>query len=167
MADPRAAIGGPTASISPDRRRAQQLLIGGAIGGHVGAAVATVAFFLVRGPDAGFSCLIAAVVALAFYVVGQAVQVQVADAPPARVLTAALVSYGVRVSALGGLLALALTQGDRLSRMDSTAVVVGALAVVVCWLAAEIVTFSRLRFPVFEGGTPNGETSLRSDDSSC
>lgn len=152
---------------SPDTERAQRLLRGGALGGHVGALVATASFFVLAGPAAGVSCLIACVITLAFYITGQAVQVMVADAPPSTVLTAALVSYGVRVSALGGLLAIAMTQRDRWVAMDPTAVVVGTLAVVATWLAAEIITFSRLRFPVFDGGAVNPERAVRPDDSSC
>lgn len=135
---------------SPNVRRAQRLLIGGAVGGHVGALVATAVFFATRGPASGLSCLIAAVVTLVFYMIGQAVQVMVADAPPTKVLTASLISYGVRVSALAGLLAVAMTQSHRLAGMDPVAVVVGTLAVVTTWLGAEIWTFSRLRIPVYD-----------------
>lgn len=143
---------------SPDTVRAQKLLLGGAIGGHVGALIATVAFFVLRGTASGVSCLIACAITLAFYIVGLAVQVMVADAPPSKVLTASLVSYVVRVSALGGLLAIAMTQQHRLTLMDPTAVVVGTLAVVASWLAAEIATFSRLRFPTYDPPSRNPGT---------
>jgi hypothetical protein len=148
MPEPRAGFSRP--ALSPDAQRAQRLLVGGAIGGHAGALVCTAAFFVLKGPTSGVSCLLACAVTLAFYVIGQAVQIRMADADVSKVLTASLLSYGVRVSALGGLLAVALSQQDRLALMDATAVVAGTLTVVVTWLAAEIVTFSRLRFPVFD-----------------
>nr|NLI50629.1 hypothetical protein [Propionibacterium sp.] len=146
--------------LGPNQARALTLLKAGAIGGHLGAAAATGFFVAGRGVTSGLWCLLAAGVTLAFYIVGQAVQVRVADEPPQRVLVAALVSYGVRVSALGGLLAVAITQGERLQTMDRTAVVVGTLAVVVGWLTAEIVAFSRMRVPLYEPpsrkpGTPS------------
>lgn len=143
---------------SPDTQRAQKLLVGGAIGGHIGALAVTVAFFAWRGTASGVSCLIACAITLAFYIVGQAVQVMVADAPPSKVLAASLVSYVVRVSALGGLLAIAMTQQRRLTQMDPTAVVVGTLVVVASWLAAEIVTFSRLRIPAYDPPSRNPGT---------
>lgn len=151
MAEPR---GVPRPEPSPDTRRAQRLLVGGALGGHAGAALCTVAFFALKGPASGLSCLLACAITLAFYVIGQAVQVRMADADVSKVLTASLLSYGVRVSVLGGLLALAFSQQDRLALMDPMAVVAGTLTVVVTWLAAEIVTFSRMRFPVFDEHPP-------------
>lgn len=146
--------------MSPNQARALALLKAGAIGGHLGALVAAVAFYWLRGPASGVWALIAAAVTLAFYIIGQAVQVRVADADPRRVLAASLISYGVRVGALAGLLALAMTQGERLVGLDPAAVVVGTISVVVTWLAAEIVAFSRMRIPVYEPpaskpGTPS------------
>jgi hypothetical protein len=163
MAEPDAAArpvraGSDAVGPSPDTVRAQKLLLGGAIGGHAGALIVTVAFFVLRGTASGVSCLIACAITLAFYIVGQAVQVMMADAAPAKVLTASLASYAVRVSALGGLLAIAMTQQHRLSGMDPLAVVVGTVAVVASWLAAEIATFSRLRFPVYDPPSRNPGT---------
>lgn len=150
------------APISADRARALHLLKAGVLGGHVGALVSSLAFFWTRGPASGVSCLIAAVIALAFYTIGQAVQVAYSDAPTGTVLTASLVSYAVRVSALGGVLALSMTQQERLTSMDPTAVVVGTLAVVGTWLGAEIFAFSRLRFPVFDPPASNSGTGTAS-----
>lgn len=137
-------------TMSDDQARALQLLRAGAIGGHLGAVGSSVCFLAARGLQSAVSCLIAAVVALAFYMIGQAVQVMMADERPQKVLTAALISYGARVSALGGLLALALSRPELFPAMDPVAVVVGTLTVVVTWLAAEIVAFSRMRFPDFD-----------------
>ncbi len=144
---------------SPSQRRALTLLKAGALGGHAGALAVTAFFFATRGVASGVWCLVSAGVALVFYLLGQAVQVRVADEDPERVLVVSLVSYGVRVSALGGLLALALTQGARLESLDRVAVVAGTLTVVVSWLAAEIVAFSRMRFPLYEQQSPKRGTS--------
>jgi len=155
---PESRTGVPRPALGPDAQRRAATAVGGAIGGHTGALVCTAAFFALKGPMSGVSCLLACAVTLAFYVIGQAVQVRMADADVTRVLTASLVSYGVRVSALGGLLAIALSQQERLALMDPTAVVAGTLTVVVAWLAAEIVAFSRLRFPVFDEPAPKRGT---------
>ncbi len=140
----------PRAGLTPNQARALTLLKAGAIGGHAGAAAATGFFLGTRGLASGLWCLLAAGVTLAFYIVGQAVQVRIADEETQRVLVASLVSYGVRVGALGGLLALAVTQADRLETMDPTAVVVGTLTVVVTWLTAEVFAFSRMHIPLYE-----------------
>lgn len=154
-------------SLSDNQQRAMRLLTGGAVGGHAGALLVTVGFFVGRGISSGMSCLIACAVALLFYIVGQAVQVIVADAPPSTVLAASLASYVIRVSALAGLLALSFTVADKVSGLDSAAVVAGMLTVVGTWLVAEIWTFSRLRIPVFDAPSANVERVVRGDDASC
>ena len=148
--EPDAAGPPPAAVSSPNQQRALSLLKAGALSGHAGALVVTAIVFATRGVASGVWCLVAAGVALVFYIVGQAVQVRVADEEPSRVLVVSLVSYGVRVSALGGLLAVAITQGAALGSLDPVAVVAGTLTVVVTWLAGEIVAFSRMRIPLYE-----------------
>lgn len=145
MAEPRPG-GGP----SPNVLRARRLLAGGAAGGHAALLVCVVVFGVVGGVAGAVSAALAGVLTIAFFTIGQAVQVLVADAEPRRVLFAALVSYAGRIAALGALLVVALANRERLSGMDPTAVAVSTIVVVVGWLAAEIWVFSRLRIPVFD-----------------
>jgi ATP synthase protein I len=130
--------------------RARQLLAGGAMGGHAAALIVIGVLYFVRGPGSLASSALTALAVLAFFGVGQLVQIRVADAAPQVVLTAALASYAFRV----GLPALALiavsSDPQRLAGMDRVAVAVTAIVVVLGWLAAEIWTFSRLRIPVFD-----------------
>ncbi|MGC3993262.1 MAG: hypothetical protein QM779_03900 [Propionicimonas sp.] len=144
MAEP-----GPSAP-SPNVLRARRLLAGGAIGGHVALAVCVVGFGVSGGTLSAVSAAIAGILTIAFFTIGQAVQVLVADAEPGRVLLAALLSYAGRMGVLGVLLALALANRERLAGMDPVAVVVTTIAVVAGWLAAEIRVFARLRIPVFD-----------------
>lgn len=131
-------------------QRAARVLKGAAVGGHGGAAVVCSLFFLTRGTDSGVSCLIACAITLLFYVVGQAVQVMVADADAKKILVASLVSYGARVGALAGLLALSYSVQEKLSFLDPEAVVAGTVTVVVSWIVTEVVVISRLRVPAYE-----------------
>ncbi|MFT4296478.1 MAG: hypothetical protein QM582_13805 [Micropruina sp.] len=135
---------------SPNVRRARQLLAGGATGGHAAALIVIGVLFFVRGPESLASSGLTALAVLAFFGIGQLVQIWVADAAPQIVLTAALGSYAFRV----GLPAIALiaisSDPERLAQMDRVAVAVTAIVVVLGWLAAEIWTFSRLRIPVFD-----------------
>lgn len=130
--------------------RARRLLAGGAAGGHVGAILVVALFWLVRGPESGVSAALAAVVTLAFNIIGLGVQVLVADAPARTVMIAALASYGARVSALGIVLMFVLANAERFAVLDPVAIVVGTAVVVFSWLAAEFWTYSRLRIPVFD-----------------
>lgn len=135
---------------SPNVRRARTLLLGSAIGGHA-AALASVGLFLaLRGPAAAAWAAVAAVVTLAFNIIGQGVQVVVADAPARTVFVAALASYLLRVTALGLLLQLVVSNADRFANLDPVAVVVTTIAVVVAWLATEFWVYSRLRIPVYD-----------------
>jgi ATP synthase protein I len=130
--------------------RAVALLKGGLIGGHLAALVVVGAFLVGRGAASAASAAVAAAVTLAFYTVGLAVQVAVADAPPSRVLFASLASYGLRVTVLGLLLAVSLSNAHLVGGMDPVAVVVATVAVVVCWLVGEFWVYARLRIPVHD-----------------
>jgi hypothetical protein len=141
---------GAPAAPSPNVLRARRLLAGGAVGGHAVLASCVAIFWLSGGVAGAISAALAGILTIAFFTIGQAVQVLVADSDPRRVLVAALASYIARVGGLGALLAVALANADRLKAMNTTAVAVTTIAVVLGWLAAEIWVFSRLRLPVFD-----------------
>ena len=145
MADPIRPAGP-----SPNVARARRLLAGGAIGGHVALLIAVTAFGLAGGVAGAISAALAGILTVAFFTIGQAVQILVADADPRTVLFASLVSYIARVGGLGALLALALSNAEKLTSMNTTAVAATTIVVVLGWLGAEIWVFSRLRLPVFD-----------------
>ena len=145
MADPVRGAGP-----SPNVLRARKLLRGGLVGGHLAWLVCIVGFWLASGPRAAASAALGGVLVIAFFTIGQAVQVLMADADPRRVLFASLVSYAVRIGALAALLGVALANRERLAGLEPTAVAVSTIVVVVGWLAGEIRTFMRLRIPVFD-----------------
>lgn len=136
----------PSASVL----RARRLLVGSAIGGHVAALTCVGVFLVTRGAAGGAWSAIAAVVTLAFNIVGQGVQVIVADAPPRTVLLAAMASYVLRVTVLGLLLQLTVMNADRFIALDPVALVVTTIAVVIAWLGTEFWVYSRLRIPVYD-----------------
>ena len=136
--------------LSPNRQRAQRLLIGGLVGGHAVLIVAVVAFWVAQGRLAAFSAAIGGVLTIVFFTIGQAVQVMLAEASPKVVLVGALASFLARVVGLGLLLVLALEHAERLAWFAPVAFAISTIAVVVGWLAAEIWVFSRLRIPVFD-----------------
>ena len=131
-------------------QRARTLLVGSAIGGHAAALVCVLAFLVARGPAAAAWSALAAVVVLAFNIVGQGVQVAVADAPARTVFAAAMGSYLLRVTLLGLLLQLVMVNADRFLAFDAVALVVTTIAVVVVWLGTEFWVYSRLRIPVYD-----------------
>ena len=130
--------------------RARRHLDGGAVGGHVALTVCVVVFGLTGGVPGAISAALAGILTVAFFTIGQAVQVLVADADPRTVLFASLVSYIARVGGLGALLAIALGNAEKLTSMNTTAVAATTIVVVLGWLGAEIWVFSRLRLPVFD-----------------
>ena len=135
---------------SANAQRARQLLAGGAMGGHAAALIVVGVLYFVRGPSSLASSALTALAVLAFFGLGQLVQIWVADAAPQIVLTAALGSYAFRVGLPALALLLISRDPERLAEMDRVAVAVTAIVVVLGWLAAEIWTFSRLRIPVFD-----------------
>jgi hypothetical protein len=145
MAEPDARRG-PSANT----RRAQRLLMAGVAGGHAALLACVVAFALAGGWPGALSAAIAGVVTIAFFTIGQAVQVVVADAPARRILIASLASYVLRVTVLGLLLALALDNADWVAWLDPVAVAATTIAVVIGWLAVELWVYSRMRIPVYD-----------------
>ena len=139
--------------------RARRLLVGGAVGGHAALTVCVVAFGLTGGVPGAISAALAGILTIAFFTIGQAVQVLVADADPRTVLFASLVSYIARVGGLGALLALALSNAEKLTSMNTTAVAATTIVVVLGWLGAEIWVFSRLRLPVFDETERGSDTA--------
>ena len=135
---------------SANTLRARQLLAGGALGGHAAAIIVVAVFFIARGPGSALSAALAALAVLAFFGLGQAVMVWVADADPQVFLLAGLGSYVFRVGLPALALILLARDPSRLAAMDRVAIAVSAIVVVLGWLAAEIWTFSRLRIPVFD-----------------
>ncbi len=147
---------------SPNVERARRLLAGGALGGHL-ALLIMVAIFAGAGGAAGaLSAAVAGILTIAFFTIGQAVQVLAADAPPKKVMIVSLASYGGRVTALGLLLMLALDNAERIALMDPVAVVLTTTVVVFGWLGAEFWVYSRLRIPVYdEPQTPSSNPAER------
>ncbi len=144
--------------LSPHTKRARQLLVGAAIGGHLAALTCVGAFLVAGGVASGVSAAVAGVVTLAFFTIGQAVQVMVADEPPRKVLFAAMASYAIRVSLLGLLLQLAMVNASRFEAMDAVAVVVTTIATVIVWLGTEFWVYTRLRIPVYDSDEPSEVT---------
>ena len=134
--------------LSVNASRVRQLLVGGLLAGMaVGIGAVSVSWF-VAGRSAALvvACVVAVVVA--FFALGQAVQLWCADQDPTVVLVVALLSYVARVVAIGFLVLGVLSQPGPWS--DHRPWVLGAsLATVAGWLAGEIWAYSRLRIPVF------------------
>lgn len=138
------------AESTPNRQRAQRLLVGGVAGGHAVLLLAVIVFWITGGPLTAFSAAIGGVLTIVFFTIGQAVQVMLAEASPKIVMVGALASFLVRAVALGLLLLLAMENADRLTWFAPIAFAISTIAVVVGWLGAEIWVFSRLRIPVFD-----------------
>lgn len=134
---------------SPTALRARRLLAAGAAGGHAAALIVVPVLFLARGWEPGVTALVTAIGVLAFMGIGQYVQVRMADAEPRNLLLGALISYAIRVS-VPTVMLIALEANPARFSFDRPSVAITTIVVVLGWLAAEILAFSRLRIPVFD-----------------
>lgn len=141
--------------------RARQLLLGGLAGGVAAALVMLVVFGLLDGTRGLLSVLLASLVVLFFYVLGQLVMVRFADAGARLLMAVALASYTFRVLVLGVVLVVFDRNRDTLTAVEPQALFWTVCAVVVGWLAVEIVVFTRLRITVFDTPyeDPTGDTA--------
>jgi len=130
-----------------NRGRALWLLAGGALGGAVAWTVALVGFGVTQGLVALTSAALAGLITLAFFALGQLVQVALADADPMIAMMSAMLSYVVRV---GGLVLAAVVLTKVLPDLNGLAVALTVIAVAVGWIATEIWAFTRLRIPAFD-----------------
>jgi hypothetical protein len=135
---------------SPNRVRATRLFLGGLLGWHGGLALAVIVGILLSGGIGLVSALIGAALAALYYAIGQAVQIQYADASPRTIRTASLASYVVRVSLLGSLLYASLVWPSFMAAIDVRALFAGILLGVVGWLTGVIIAFRKLRVPTFD-----------------
>ena len=143
-----------SASLGATASRARRLLVGGLLGALAAGAAAVVGCGVADGAPGAAVAGGAVVAVVAFFALGQAVQVWCADLDPRLVLVAALTSYVVRVGALGGLVLGVLAQPGPWTA-HRPAALGAALAAVAGWLAGEIWVYARLRIPVYDESDPN------------
>jgi len=114
--------------------------------------LALVGFGATQGTVALASAALAGVTTLAFFALGQLVQVSLAEADPMISMMSAMLSYVVRV---GGLVLVSLVLTKVLPDLNGLAVALTVIAVALGWIAAEIWAFTRLRIPAFD--PPQGQ----------
>ena len=141
---------------SLNRARATRLFVGGLIGWHGGLVLAAIAGVIISGTVGLFSSLIGAALAVAYYAIGQGVQMQYADAPPKTLRAASILSYVVRVTLLGALLYASSMWPALMAALDTRGLFAGVVLGVVGWLTGLVVMFRTLRVPVFDPPDPSG-----------
>ena len=139
---------------SPNRARATRLFVGGLLGWHGGLALAAIVGILLSGGIGLVSALIGAALAVLYYAIGQAVQIQYADASPRTIRTASLASYVVRVSLLGTLLYASIVWPAVMAAVDTRGLFAGVVLGVVGWLTGLVLMSRTLRVPVFDAPDP-------------
>jgi hypothetical protein len=139
---------------SPNRVRATRLFVGGLVGWHGGLVLSAVAGIILSGGVGLLSGLIGAALAVAYYAIGQGVQMQYADASPQTLRAASIASYVVRVSLLGGLLWASIVWPTITSALDARGLFAGIVLGVLGWLAGLVVAFRKLRIPTFDEPDP-------------
>lgn len=139
--------------------RARKLLLGGLLGGLVATVICLVVFFLLHGTRGLLSAAGAAAIVLLFYTIGQYVMVRSADAGARTLMMVSMVSYTARAIVLGLVLLVYEDNREAWTGLVPVAVFATIIAVVVGWLAVEILVFSRLRIGVYdtEYVAPEGE----------
>lgn len=130
--------------------RARKLLFGGLAGGLVAAVVSLAIFGIMFGTRGLVSAAIAAAMVLFFYVVGQLVMVMFADAGARTLMGVSMASYTARVAILGILLLTYNNNREMWPSVIPMAIFVSTVLVVLGWLAAELLVFSRLRIGIYD-----------------
>ena len=135
---------------SPNRVRATRLFVGGLIGWHGGLVLSAVVGAVLHGVAGLLSGVIGAALAVAYYAIGQCVQMQYADASPQTLRTVSVDSYVVRVSILGALLWASIVWPGVMALLDTRALFAGIVLGVLGWLTGLVIAFRTLRVPTFD-----------------
>lgn len=146
---------------SPNRARATRLFVGGLVGWNAALVIAAVVGALLAGATGLLSALVGAALALAYYAIGQGVQMQYADAPPRTIRAASITSYVVRVSLLGLLLWASISWPGIVAALDARGLFAGIVSGVLGWLVGLVVAFRRLRVPTFDEGASSQDDRSR------
>lgn len=139
---------------SPNRVRATRLFAGGLLGWHGGLVLSAVVGILLSGGVGLLSGLIGAALSVAYYAIGQGVQMQYADASPQTLRTVSVASYVVRVSLLGALLWASIVWPSVINALDTRALFAGIVLGVIGWLIGLVLAFRKLRVPTFDQAEP-------------
>ncbi|WP_158548004.1 hypothetical protein [Desertihabitans brevis] len=131
--------------------RARRLLVGGVIGCHALALPAVLVWAVVDGARGLLSALVGLALVLVFDTIGQAVQIRFAGAAPRVLMRASLLSFGLRASVLG-LLVVGWSNlpAESVARVNAMALAVTGGLSVVGWLVGVVLTYRRLRIPIYD-----------------
>jgi hypothetical protein len=133
-----------------NRGRALWLLAWGAGGALLCWVFALIGFGVAQGPGALGAAAAGGAVTWLFFILGQLVQVALAEAEPMIAMMSAMLSYAIRVV---GMVLAALLLNRVMPDLDGLAIAVAAIAVAVGWTGSEIWAFTRLRIPAFDRPT--------------
>ncbi|MGL4832118.1 MAG: hypothetical protein ACRCWS_06060 [Propionibacteriaceae bacterium] len=129
--------------------RAMYLLLGGLLGVHACAVPVLIACAWLRGKGGCVAALLALAVVIFCFGVGQAVQVGLAESAPPVVLAGSLASYAVRMGLLG-LMLWAMRNHAQQLHLHTRVFFFSVVVLTVGWFLGEVMTFMRLRFPVYD-----------------
>lgn len=131
------------------------MMRGGIMMSHAALILTAVLAYLVAGRNALVTTLLAGLTVSVLLIAGQYLQMQLVQRADMAAMAATLAGFGVRVAALGAGLALWLAAADKYPVIRPWGVVAGCCAVTLGWLAGVLLTYRRLRVPVYD------DTSIR------
>lgn len=128
------------------------MMRGGIAGSHLALALAAVIATGLGGRDALVTTLLAGLTVSVLMIAGQFVQSILVQKATMVAMAATLAGFGIRVAALGAALAFWLANASRYPSIVDWAVVTGCVSVSLGWLAGVLVTYRRLRVPIYDAG---------------
>ena len=127
------------------------MLRAAAVGAHLGLLVAVALAALLAGPTAAVNALLAALLVIAFFASGQAVQMVAGEMADGVAMGLVMVSFLARAALLGLALAFAMQHQDRLDEVfHRGGFMAGALLALTGWLAGILVANARSRVYAYD-----------------
>ena len=132
------------------------MMRGGILASHGALVLAAVVGEVVAGTHMMLTTVLAGLTVSVLLIGGQYLQMLLVRRADLLGMAGTLAGFGLRVGALGAVLAIWLAASDSYPVIRPWGVVVGVTAVTLGWLAGVLATYHRLRIPVFDGPADGG-----------
>lgn len=136
--------------VSAAARRAQQMMIGGLVFGHVAGLTCFGLALAMDGMDAVLTVVLGFAAVVIFYSIGQYIEIIACELEPVQGMGLVLISYAVRVVGITAGLWFILTRPELEGRISDGWLLLSMTATVFAWVGGVVLVASRQRVPIYD-----------------
>lgn len=131
-------------------RRAQQMMLGGLVLGHVAGVTCFGLALAIDGADGALTVILGFAAVVIFFVIGQFIEIIACEMDPIRGMGLVLVSYALRVAGVTAGLWLVFSMPALEGRILDGWLLLSMTATVFSWVTGVVLVASRQRVPIYD-----------------